>query len=197
LAQHLADRGVGTFRLDNRGTPGRGRAFESATQGRLGELELADQLAGVDYLASLPFVDANRLGIYGHSYGGFMTLLAMLRAPGRFAVGVAGSPVVDFRLYDTGYTERYMGTPADNPKGYAGTDLVPFAANLRGKLLVLHALMDENVHFQNTARLLDAFAAAGKTFDLMVFPGERHGYQSPKAKTYAAERVIEYFARNL
>ncbi len=90
-----------------------------------------------------------------------------------------------------------MGTPADNPKGYAGTDLVPFAPQLRGKLLVLHALMDENVHFQNTARLIDAFAAAGKTFDLLVFPGERHGYQSPKAKAYAAERVIEYFAKNL
>jgi len=197
LAQHLADRGVGTFRLDNRGTPGRGRAFETATYGRLGELELADQLAGVDYLAKLPFVDANRIGIYGHSYGGFMTLLAMLRAPGRFAVGVAGSPVVDFSLYDSGYTERYMGTPAENPKGYAGTDLVPLAPNLRGKLLVIHALMDENVHFQNTARLIDAFAAAHKTFDLLVFPGERHGYRSPRAKEYAAERVIEYFARNL
>jgi dipeptidyl-peptidase-4 len=195
--QHLADRGVAVFQLDNRGTPSRGRAFEGAIYRHLGEVELADQLAGRDYLASLPFVDPDRIGIYGHSYGGFMAALAMLRAPGRFRVGVAGSPVVDWRLYDTGYTERYMGTPASNPTGYAATDLGALASNLRGKLLVVHALMDENVHFQNSARLVDALAAAGKPVDLFVFPGERHGYQTPQAKKYAAERVVEYFARNL
>jgi dipeptidyl-peptidase-4 len=195
--QHLADRGVAVFQLDNRGTPSRGRAFESAIYRRLGEIELADQLAGRDYLAGLPFVDPDRIGIYGHSYGGFMAALAMLRAPGRFRVGVAGSPVVDFRLYDTGYTERYMGTPAGNPEGYAATDLGALASRLQGKLLIVHALMDENVHFQNSARLVDALAAEGKPFDLFVFPGERHGYQSPLAKRYAAERVVDYFARNL
>jgi dipeptidyl-peptidase-4 len=195
--QHLADRGVAVFQLDNRGTPSRGRAFEGAIYRHLGEVELADQLAGRDYLASLPFIDPDRIGIYGHSYGGFMAALAMLRAPDRFRVGVAGSPVVDWRLYDTGYTERYMGTPASNPTGYAATELSALASNLRGKLLVVHALMDENVHFQNSARLVDALAAAGKPFDLFVFPGERHGYQTPQAKRYAAERVVDYFARNL
>jgi dipeptidyl-peptidase-4 len=197
LWQHLADRGIAVFQLDNRGTPSRGRAFENAIYHHLGEIELADQIAGLDYLASLPFVDPDRVGIYGHSYGGFMAALAMFRAPTRFHVGIAGSPVVDWRLYDTGYTERFMGTPAGNPTGYAGADLATLAPNLRGKLLVLHALMDENVHFQNSARLVDALAAAGKAFDLFVFPGERHGYQSPQARRYAAERVVDYFARNL
>jgi dipeptidyl-peptidase-4 len=195
--QHLADRGIVVFELDNRGTPSRGRAFERATYGKLGELELADQLAGLDWLESLPFVDRDRVGIYGHSYGGFMAGLAMLRAPTRFRVGIAGSPVVDFALYDSGYTERYMGTPASNPTGYAATDLTRLASHLEGKLLVLHALMDENVHFQNSARLVDALASAGKHFDLMVFPGERHGYQSTDARRYAAERVVDYFTKNL
>jgi dipeptidyl-peptidase-4 len=128
-----------------------------------------------------------------------MAAIAMLdaRATGVFKAGVAGSPVTDWRLYDTGYTERYMGTPADNPAGYAATDLGTMASNLRGKLLILHALMDENVHFQNSAQLVDGLVAAGKSFDLFVFPGERHGYQAPQAKRYAAERVVDYFAHNL
>jgi dipeptidyl-peptidase-4 len=197
LWQHLADRGVVVFQLDNRGTPSRGRAFENAIYRHLGEVELADQLAGLDYLAGLPFVDPDRVGIYGHSYGGFMAALALLRAPTRFRVGIAGSPVVDWRIYDTGYTERYMSTPTANEVGYAASDLTTLASNLRGKLLVLHALMDENVHFQNSARLVEALTAAGKPFDLFVFPGERHGYQSPQARRYASERVVDYFARNL
>jgi len=197
LWQHLSDRGVVVFQLDNRGTPGRGRAFEQAIAGKLGELELVDQLAGVDYLASLPYVDGERVGIYGHSYGGFMAGLALLRAPSRFRVGVAGSPVVDWRLYDTGYTERYLGRPGDNPRGYDAADLGKLSSGLQGKLLILHALMDENVHFQNTARLIDGLTAAGKSFDLLVFPGERHGYRSPVARQYASMRVVDYFAQHL
>jgi dipeptidyl-peptidase-4 len=126
-----------------------------------------------------------------------MALSAMLRAPGRFKVGVAGSPVTDWSLYDTGYTERYMGTPASNPTGYLETSLVPVAQNLRGKLLVVHALMDENVHFEHSARLIDALVRADKDFDLMVFPGERHGYRTREARRYAYRRVIDYFASNL
>jgi dipeptidyl-peptidase 4 len=195
--QHLADRGVVVFQLDNRGTPGRGRAFEQATYGRLGELELQDQLAGVDYLATLPFVDATRVGIYGHSYGGFMSALAMLRAPTRFTVGVAGSPVTDWRLYDTGYTERFMGLPDKNASGYAANDLSTMAGALNGKLFILHAMMDENVHFQNSARLIDALTTAQKPFDLLLFPGERHGYRNPQVRQYAEMRVIDYLVEHL
>jgi dipeptidyl-peptidase-4 len=195
--QHLADRGVVVFQLDNRGTPGRGRAFEQATYGKLGEIELQDQLAGIDYLSTLPFVDATRVGIYGHSYGGFMAALAMLRAPDRFKVGVAGSPVTDWHLYDTGYTERFMGLPDKNGSAYEQNDLSAMAPALKGKLFILHAMMDENVHFQNSARLMDALAIAQKPFDLLLFPGERHGYRNPLVRQYAEMRIVEYLVQNL
>jgi dipeptidyl-peptidase-4 len=194
LWQHLADRGFFVLQVDNRGSGGRGPAFETEVHKRLGELELADQLAGADYLASLPEVDPSRLGIYGHSYGGFMAALAMLKAPGRFAVGIAGSPVTDWRLYDASYTERFMETPENNPEGYAASTLASFAKELQGRLFLIHALMDENVHFAHTARLIDALVAAKKPFDMFVFPGERHGYRRPEARAYAYSHIARYFA---
>jgi dipeptidyl-peptidase-4 len=195
--QHLADRGVVMFQLDNRGSAGRGPGFQAQIYGHLGEVELADQIAGVDYLKALPFVDGGRVGIYGHSYGGTMAALALLKAPDRFQVGVSASPVTDWRLYDSGYTERFMGPPAGNAAGYEASALPALAPNLRGKLLIVHAMMDENVHFQHTARLIDALVAADRPFDLLVFPGERHGYRSPEARRYAAKRAAEYFAEHL
>ncbi len=178
-------------------TGGRGPAFEGAIYGKLGEAELADQVAGVEYLKSLPFVDGSRVGIYGHSYGGTMAALALFRAPEHFKVGVSGSPVTDWRLYDTGYTERFMGLPAKNRAGYEATSLIKMAPGLRGKLLLVHALMDENVHFQHTAELIDALVAADRTFDLLVLPGERHGYRNPGTKRYVNRRVIDYFVEHL
>lgn len=197
LWQHLADRGFVVFQLDNRGSAGRGPAFQADIYKQLGKVELADQLAGLDALGAMPFVDPARVAIYGHSYGGFMTLMAMLAAPDRFKVGIAGAPVTDWRLYDTGYTERFMSTPADNPAGYEAADLARMAGKLQGKLLVLHALMDENVHFSHTAHLVDAFVAAGKRFDFFAFPGERHGYRDPAARRYAMRRVVDYLVENL
>lgn len=197
LWQHLADRGFVVFQLDNRGSAGRGPGFQAAIHRQLGRAELADQLAGLETLAALPFVDPARVAIYGHSYGGFMAALAMLATPGRFKVGIAGAPVTDWSLYDTGYTERYMGTPADNKAGYEGSDLARMAPSLQGKLLILHALMDENVHFTHTAHLADALVAAGKRFDMFVFPGERHGYRDPAARRYAMRRVVDYLIENL
>ena len=197
LWNHLADRNMVVFQLDNRGSAGRGRAFEETLHRKLGFVELEDQIAGLDHLKSLPYVDSSRVGIYGHSYGGSMVLHALLRAPDRFQVGVAVSPVTDHRLYDTGYTERYMETPATNAEGYAVTDLTKLAPKLRGKLLLMHGMMDENVHFENTALMIDAFIAADKPIDLMVFPGERHGYSSSTTKRYAMRRVIDYLAEHL
>jgi dipeptidyl-peptidase 4 len=197
LWQHLADRGVVVWQLDNRGSAGRGHAFEAPIHRRLGEVEMEDQMKGLDYLATLPFVDMKRVGIYGHSYGGYLATLAMLRPPHRFKVAVAGSPVTDWRFYDTGYTERFMGHPKDNAAGYDATSLIPLAKDLQGKLFIIHALMDENVHFQHTAAFIDALVAADKDFDLLVFPGERHGYRSPVARRYAYRRVVEYFAQYL
>jgi len=197
LWQHLADRGFVVFQLDNRGSAGRGPGFQADIYRQLGKVELADQLAGLDALSAMPFVDPTRVAIYGHSYGGFMAALAMLAAPDRFKVGIAGAPVTDWRLYDTGYTERYMGTPDQNQAGYEASDLSRLAGNLRGKLLVLHALMDENVHFTHTASFVDALVAAGKRCDLFVFPGERHGYRNPAARRYAMHRVVDYLVENL
>ena len=197
LWQHLADRGFVIFQVDNRGSAGRGPGFQAPIYKKLGDVELADQLAGLDEIEKLPFVDASRVGIYGHSYGGFMTLLGMLRAPERYKVGVSGAPVTDWSLYDTGYTERYMGKPQENTAGYEASDLARLAPKLSGKLLLLHALMDENVHFDHTAHFLDALVAAGKRADLFVFPGERHGYRDPAARKYAMQRVVDYFVENL
>jgi dipeptidyl-peptidase 4 len=197
LWQHLADRGFVVFQLDNRGTGGRGRGAAQKIHKQLGRLELEDQVAGAKWLAAQPFVDGARIGIYGHSYGGFMAALAMLDGKGVFRAGVAGSPVTDWRLYDTGYTERYMETPQTNAAGYEASDLSKKAAGLTGKLLLMHAMMDENVHYANSAKLIDALVAADKRFDLLVLPGERHGVRAPAARVYVPERVAEYFAENL
>ena len=197
LWQHLADRGFVVFQLDNRGSSGRGPAFSQTIHRRLGKVELEDQLAGAKYLATLPFVDASRIGIYGQSYGGFLASLAMLDGGGVFKAGVAGAPVTDWRLYDTAYTERYMDTPAQNPEGYAAADLSKKAASLTGRLLLVHAQMDENVHYENTAQLVDALVTAGKHFDLLVLPGERHGQRVASTRAYVSQRVTEFFAENL
>ncbi|MEM1030500.1 MAG: DPP IV N-terminal domain-containing protein [Myxococcota bacterium] len=197
LWQHLADRGFVIWQLDNRGSTGRGHDFEAPLYRHMGHVELEDQLRGVAHLTGLPFVDPSRIGIYGHSYGGYMATLAMLEAPDVFKVGVGGSPVTDWRFYDTGYTERFMATPQNNRVGYEASSVLPRVAKLRGKLLIIHALMDENVHFEHTAKLIDAFVAADKDFDLLVFPGERHGYRTPAARRYAYRRVADYFASHL
>jgi dipeptidyl-peptidase-4 len=197
LWQHLADRGFAVFQLDNRGSGGRGRAFAQKVHKQLGRLELDDQIAGAEWLRTQSFVDASRIGIYGHSYGGFMAALAMFEGKGVFRAGVAGSPVTDWRLYDTGYTERYMETPQTNPAGYEAADLAKKAAGLTGKLLLTHALMDENVHYAHTARLVDALIAADKRFELLVLPGERHGLRAPAARAYVPERIADFFAENL
>jgi dipeptidyl-peptidase-4 len=197
LWQHLADRGLAVFQVDNRGSGGRGHAFATAIHGRLGEIELRDQLRGADVLTALPFVDPARLGVFGHSYGGYMAIRAMLHAPDRFKVGVAAAPVTDWLLYDTGYTERYLGLPSHNPAGYASSALLGQADQLRGKLLIIHSLMDENVHFTHTARMIDALVAADRPFDLMLFPGERHGYRDPAARRYVFRRIVDYFAAHL
>lgn len=197
LWNHLADRGVAVFQLDNRGTPGRGTAFEGALYGHVGEVELADQIAGLDAIAKLPFIDSSRVGVFGKSYGGTMTLVALLKAPDRFKVGVAGAPVTDFRLYDSGYTERFLGPLSASSKAYETTDLTKLAPNLRGKLLLMHGMMDENVHFQNTAQLIDALIQANKPFDMLLLPGERHGTRDPATRRYETQRALDYLTEHL
>lgn len=195
LWQHLADRGFFVMQVDNRGSSGRGPAFEHAIDRKLGEVELADQLAAVDHIVKTRPIDEHRIGIYGHSYGGFVAALAMLKAPERFRAGVAGSPVTDWRLYDTAYTERFMGTPDENPAGYDASDLEKYAKNLEGDLLIVHSLMDENVHFQSSADLIDALVREKKSFEMFVYPGERHGYRA--ARHHAMQTVTRFLVRTL
>jgi len=196
-AQNLAERGYVVFRLDNRGTPRRGRAFETALYRRLGSVEVEDQIAGARWLAGQPYVDGGRLGIYGWSYGGYMAALCLLRAPEIFKAGVVGAPVTDWDGYDTHYTERYMGTPADNPEGFGAASVLPLAATLARPVLLIHGMADENVHFRHTARLLNALNAAQRPYELLPFPEERHLPRGARDREYLEARLAGHFDRHL
>ena len=196
-AQYLARRGYVVFRLDNRGTPRRGGAFERALYRRLGTVEVEDQAAGARWLASRPDVDPARIGVYGWSYGGYMALLCLLRAPDVFRAGVAGAPVTDWAGYDTHYTERYMGTPQDNPDGYRASSVLTDAARLSRPLLIIHGMSDENVHFRHTARLLNVLNPAHRRYDLLLFPDERHLPRGQADREELEARVVGHFDRFL
>ncbi len=191
-AQYLAQQGMAVFKLDNRGSSGRGLAFEAHISRHMGTVEVEDQVAGVRYLAGLPGIDSSRVGVYGWSYGGYLTLMCLLKAPEVFRVGVAGAPVTDWDGYDTGYTERYMGTPAENPDGYRKASALAHAHCLEGRLLLVHGMTDENVHFRHTARLIVALTEAGKPYDLLIFPEERHMPRDRRGLEYQEQRVIDF-----
>jgi dipeptidyl-peptidase-4 len=196
-AQYLAQQGYAVFVLDNRGSANRGLAFEAHLQHCMGTVEVEDQAAGVEFLSRLDEIDTTRTGIYGWSYGGYMTCMAMMRRPDLFKVGVAGAPVTDWDGYDTGYTERYMGTPQSNPDGYRDGSVLLHAAKLDGKLLLVHGGVDENVHFRHTARLIVALTEAQKTYDLVIFPEERHMPRDAKGLEYMERRLADYFGQHL
>ncbi len=179
-------------KVGNRGTTGRGKAFESATYQTLGGADIADQASAVRYLRQRDYVDGNRVGIYGHSYGGYMSALGILKYPDVFQVAVAGAPVTDWRNYDTIYTERYMRTPQENSQGYTDGSCIPLAGNLQGKLMIVHGLIDDNVHPANTWQLAEALQNANKSFDMMIYPGFKHGIGSNYKML-----VLEYLYRNL
>lgn len=193
----LAGRGFLVFTLDNRGTAGRGQAFETPIFRDLGKMELRDQLAGVTYLKSLPFVDTERIAISGWSYGGFLTLYAATHAPHVFRAAVAGAPVADWALYDTIYTERYMGTPTSNPEGYASSAPTRAAGMLDTELLLIHGVLDDNVHFASTVSFVDALTKAGKPYELLLGPKEPHGFASREARLARDRAILAHFERHL
>ena len=193
----LASRGFLVWSVDNRGSFGRGHAWESALLREMGRRELADQLDGVRYLKGLPFVDGSRIGIWGWSYGGYLTLYALTNAPDVWKCGVAGAPVTDWRFYDTIYTERYMKTPADNPDGYARAAPLTKAAQLRAPLLLLHGGSDDNVHLQNTFAFIDALTKAGKAYGLQIQPREKHGFRGAASLDFRNRAILEFFEQNL
>jgi dipeptidyl-peptidase-4 len=193
----MAQKGYIIFSVDNRGSAGRGHAFETPLHFRLGAQELSDQRDGVQYLKSLPYVDANRIGIWGWSYGGHMTLHAMFEAGDDFKAGFAGGPVTDWRYYDSIYTERYLGLPRKNEKGYQDSSPVKYAAQLKGKLLIAHGTGDDNVHFANTLSVVDDLIEAGKYVEVLAFPGRGHGVSDPPARRVLMQRVTQFFLDNL
>ena len=195
-AQFLAGRGFAVWKLDNRGSSRRGLAFESALYQHMGEVEVSDQVDGVRFAAaSHPEIDASKVGITGGSYGGYMTLRCLAREPEVFSAGVAVAPVTDWAGYDTGYTERYMGTPASNPEGYRGSSVLESSGSISGRLLVVHGMLDENVHFRHSARLADALIAAGRPFEFLPVPSERHSSRKVPERTYVAGRLADFFSR--
>ena len=165
------------WRLDNRGSFGRGHAFETPIFGELGKLALDDQLAGIEYLKTLPYVDANRIGTDGKSFGGYMTLYALLHEPDVFSCGVAGAPPTDWSYYDTIYTERYMRTPDKNAGGYAATNLIDMAGRIEARPLLIHGLADTNVHLQNTVNFIEALETVDKLFEFIPLPNMGHSFK--------------------
>ncbi len=216
-SQEVTDRWGGTERLwhhylaetygilvagvDNRGTGGRGKAFKTLTQNRLGILEAEDQIAAAQWFGEQPYVDADRLGIWGWSYGGYLTLLAMTYGDGpeTFHTGVAVAPVTSWRQYDTIYTERYLSTPQKNPEGYDLGSPTTYAANLSDDqdLLIVHGDADDNVHVQNTMAMVDALQAANKPFDMMIYPGRNHGIYGGATRMHLFTMLTRYFAESL
>jgi dipeptidyl-peptidase-4 len=194
--QVLAQRGFVVWQVDNRGSTGRGHKFESAIYRNMGERELADQLLGLDYLDSLGFMDPARVGLYGWSYGGYMTLYSLCNAPDRFRAGVSGAPVTNWRTYDSIYTERYMGLPSENPEGYDRTSPITHAGNLKAKLLMIHNIEDDNVHFQNTVRMAGALERSGKQFSMLVYPQKAHGVTGPE-RTQMLRAITDFFEASL
>jgi dipeptidyl-peptidase-4 len=191
--QLLAENGFLVWTLDNRGSWGRGHAWESVIFENLGKHELEDQLTGVEYLKSLPYVDGSRIGIRGWSYGGYMTLYALTHAPEVFECGAAGAPVTDWKFYDSIYTERYMRTPSENDAGYRSSSPLAYAPDLKAHLLIIHGTSDDNVHLQNTINFLDALIRNDKPYELHLQPGQKHGFRGDAPLTYVDQRILEFF----
>ncbi|MGE0712963.1 MAG: S9 family peptidase [Planctomycetota bacterium] len=196
-AQLLRQRGFLVLRLDNRGSARRGLAFEGAIRHDLGHLEVEDQVAGVRWLAAQGLADPARVGIYGWSYGGYLSLMALARAPHTFRAAVSGAPVTHWDGYDTHYTERYMGTPQENPEGYRDSSVMAHMDAFQGALLLVHGLLDENVHFRHTARLINALHRAGKPYELLLFPDERHMPRGLADRVALERRLVAFFEREL
>ncbi|MGC4058198.1 MAG: DPP IV N-terminal domain-containing protein [Chitinophagaceae bacterium] len=190
--EYMAQKGYVVFTMDGRGSSNRGLKFEQATFGKLGTVELEDQLQGVKYLKSLPFVDADRMGIHGWSFGGFMTTSMMLRNPDVFKVGVAGGPVMDWKMYEVMYTERYMNSPQENAKGYEDANLLTKTKNLKGKLLLIHGTDDDVVVWQHSVNFIRKCVDNGVPVDYFVYPGHPHNVRG-KDRVHLMQKISDYF----
>jgi len=195
MTQYMLQQGYIVFQLDNRGSNYRGTAFEFPIYEELGEIEVADQRTGVEYLHSLEFVDKDRIGVFGHSYGGYMALMTMFKAGDYFKAGVSGAPVTDWLLYDTHYTERYLNHPEVNADGYDKSSVFPYVSGLNGPLMIYHGMADDNVLFTNTTKLIKTLQDEGKLFELMTYPGSKHSMRGKKVKVHLNKTIMNFFDR--
>lgn len=195
--QHLASEGYLVVCVDNRGTGGRGRDFKHATYANLGKHEVQDQIAGAKYLANLPYVDKSRIGIWGWSYGGYMSSLSLMLGNDVFKSAIAVAPVTTWRYYDTIYTERYLQTPQENPSGYDDNSPITHVNKLEGNLLLIHGTGDDNVHFQNAVDLVDALVKADKQFETMYYPNRNHGISGGNTSWHLYSLMTDFIKRKL
>ena len=193
---YMAQQGYITFSLDNRGSLNRGLDFENAVHRNLGKLELEDQLAGVNFLQSKPYVDVQKMGVFGWSFGGFMSTSLMVKTPDIFKVGVAGGPVIDWRYYEIMYTERYMDQPQENPEGYKNADLLTYAKNLKGKLLMIHGSSDDVVLWQHSLQFVKKCVDDGVQLDYFVYPAHFHNVLGTD-RVHLMKKISQYFNENL
>ena len=194
--QYMAQQGYVIFQLDNRGSYNRGKKFEDVIYKHLGVAEVADQIKGVEFLRTLDYVDPDRIGIYGHSYGGYMALMTMFKAGDYFKAGVSGAPVTDWALYDTHYTERYVGHPASNAKGYEASAVFPYAEGLKGPLMIYHGMADDNVLFTHATKLFKQLQDQEKQFEMMTYPGSKHSLRGKSVQTHLHQTITSFFNRH-
>lgn len=195
--QYMAQQGFVVFRLDNRGSSRRERVFTDAIYHNLGAAEVADQLVGIDWLGKQSFVDAKRIGVFGWSYGGFMSLRLLSAASDKIAMGVSVAPVTDWALYDTHYTEQFLGMPKENVDGYQQSTVFAHLDGLKSPLLLVHGMADDNVLFTNTTRMIDALVNRGVQFQLMTYPGAKHGISSRAGQRHVYSTIEAFFKKNL
>ena len=195
--QTLADKGYIVVSIDNRGTGARGKEFRTATYAQLGKLETQDQIEGAKYLGTLPYVDKDRIGIWGWSYGGYMTSLCMTVGADYFKAGIAVAPVTTWRFYDTIYTERYLKRPQDNPSGYDDNSPLTHAAQLKGKFLLIHGTGDDNVHFQNSVEFVDALVEANRDFETFYYPNRAHALRGGNTRYHLYRMMTKFLEENL
>ena len=197
IDQYFARKGYVVFTLDNRGIVRQGKAFQDAAYLNLGRIEIIDQMVGLDWLRSQSFIDPERIGIFGWSYGGYLALMAAARHPGDFAASVAVAPVTDWALYDTHYTERYLGKPQDQPEAYAQGNVLTFAEQISDPLLLIHPMADDNVLFTHSTLLMQALQEARIPFDLMTYPGEKHAIAGTSQRVHVYEMISRFFDLHL
>ncbi|MFT3790477.1 MAG: DPP IV N-terminal domain-containing protein [Rudaea sp.] len=193
FCEYMAQHGYVVFTLDNRGMARRSRAFSEAIYRQLGKVEVEDQVAGIRWLKTQPYVDPAGIGVFGWSYGGYMTTMMLAKASSEIAVGVAVAPVTDWTLYDTFYTERYLGTPQDNAEGYKRSGTLDWLDGMKSPLLLVHGMADDNVLFANSTALMAALQERGMQFELMTYPGGKHGLSTPAMKKHVYHLIADYF----